>query len=134
MPISFTVYPIGQLVRYSVQGIPTEVEARAFLDAVLADPRFKRGYAFLGESDGSSRLGYAVYPDGLAREVYARAKVIGPCKWAVVVSSQTGFSLVQVCAARTSACGVEVVPFLSTAEATDWLTRSTDHYTLGTGS
>ena len=134
MPISFTVYPIGQLVRYSVQGIPTETEAREFLDAVLADSRFKRGYAFLGESDGTSRLGYAVYSDGLAREVYARANVIGPCKWAVVVSSQTGFSLVLVCAARTSACGVEVVPFLTTAEATDWLTASTDHYALGTGS
>jgi hypothetical protein len=134
VPISFTIYPIGQLVRYSVQGIPTEAEAREFLNAVLANPRFKRGYAFLGESDGTSRLGYAVYPDGLAREVYARARVIGPCKWAVVVSSQTGFSLVRVCAARTSACGVEVVPFLTTAEATDWLAPTADHHALGAGT
>ena len=49
MGISFTIYPFGRLVRYTVEGTATVDEAGAFLDAALTHPRFERGFMFLGD-------------------------------------------------------------------------------------
>ncbi|MCI0702962.1 MAG: hypothetical protein L0241_17940 [Planctomycetia bacterium] len=120
MSIQFSVSPFGRLVFYKVNGVPTPAEARAFLNEVLSHRNFRRGFAFLGEST-SSDIPHAAFTTTLAREVLAQANRLAPCRWAVLVPSQTGQELVRRRAAQTEGSGVEVAPFLTMEDATNWL-------------
>src|SRR5262245_536154 len=120
MPLLFSVCPFGRLVICKVEGIPTPEEARAFLRDVLAQRNFRRGFAFLGQTTDSD-IPHAAFTTHLAREVEAQARNLAPCKWAVMVPSETGRALVKKRAALTDRTGVQVAPFLTVDEATNWL-------------
>lgn|SRR5262245_779003 len=129
MPIHFIVYPIGRLVKYQVEGVPTPAESRDFLDAVFAHRAFRKGFAFLGEPT-AGHVPHAAYTSHLAREVEARSDRLGPCHWAVVVTSPAGHALVTMRAAATRRGGVEIKPFLTLEEAMEWLSESDENTPL----
>jgi hypothetical protein len=77
--IQFTVYPVARLVTYTVEGLPTDLEASDFIEAVLARRHFKRGFDFLGECQTTDEPGAAYHP-ALARAVRGSAVAVGPCQ------------------------------------------------------
>ena len=121
MGIRFDVYPLVCLVRYTANGAVTANDARQFLDAVLAHRHFEPGFDFLGDANATGREPDAAYTAALANEVRARADVLSPCRWAVVVSSPGGLALVRLWAPLTQAGGVEVAPFRTPDDAMAWL-------------
>ena len=120
MGIQFTIYPIASLVRYTVEGVPADLEAGDFIAAVLAHRHFRRGFDFLGECPGTNNPDTA-YPLALARAVRWMTAEIGSCRWAVVVSSPAEASVVQQSVELVPVKGVEVVTFLTQSAAFDWL-------------
>jgi hypothetical protein len=120
VPIHFTVNPAQRLVRYTVEGVATEQEARAFLAAAVARPDFEPGFYFLGEARGDC-VPHSAYTAVIARVCREWAEHLAPCKWAVVAAYQAGRVLVQRQAQEWKAEGVEVAPFRTEAGATDWL-------------
>jgi hypothetical protein len=120
MPIHFSIDPAARLVTYTVEGAPTGDMAREFLDAVLADRRFRRGFGFLGSGTGPGEPD-AAYAVAIAGEVLARLDLLGPCRWAVAVPSEAGSRAVRRRAALARTGGVQVVPFLRVTEAMAWL-------------
>jgi hypothetical protein len=129
MPIQFTVYPASRLVSYAVEGVVTPDDARGFISAFLTHRRFRKGFDFIGECRESGGEVDAAFTPALAHEVRMWIDRLGPCRWAVVVSSPAGLTMVRMLAALTRPGGVEVVPFLSRAEAMGWLgsTVAYDH-------
>ena len=128
MGIPFTVYPLVFLVRYTVEGPVTPDDARRFLDAVLADPHYRRGFDFLGEGR-TAGVPDAGYPEVLAYEVWGRAADLTACRWAVVAASPGGVALVRMRAVLTRKEGVEVAPFLTPEAALEWLGARTARIT-----
>ena len=131
MGIRFTIYPLGRLVRYTVEGNPTLDDASAFLDAALSHSRFKRGFMFLGDRRWAAEPD-AAYIRGMDQQIRARLKLLVPFRWAVVVSTPAAFAAVRAWGSLLQGSGVEVVPFMSMEAASDWVaTGSTDRHTLG---
>lgn len=120
MGIQFTVYPIARLVGYMVEGDATEAEAGAFLAAVLAHPRYKRGFDFLGECRGAGEPA-AACPSALARAVLARAAELGTCRWAVIVPAPEGADAAGRPGQPTAAGAVTLAAFPTRAAAVEWL-------------
>src|SRR5262245_25434688 len=120
MPIRFTVHPSARLVTYSVEGTATLDEAREFLDAVVAHPDFRRGFAFLGDRRMASEPD-ARYVRALADEVQDRAHLLAPCKWAVAAPTAEGFRMVRLWSFQTLPSGVEAAPFMTPTAAAEWL-------------
>jgi hypothetical protein len=118
--IEFTIDPVAHLVGYTVEGATTDAQAQEFIGTVLADPHFGHGFDFLGECQGTHEPNGA-YPPALARAVRAQAANLGPCRWAVVVSSPYGAGVVQRWAELVPASGVEVATFQTREAAVDWL-------------
>src|SRR4029450_7315204 len=112
MGISFTVYPVGRLVRYTVEGIDTPDDARAFLDAALAHRHFERGFMFLGDRRWAADPD-AAFVRAMDQEVRTRLALLSPCRWAVVVSTPTAFAAIRALGSLLQASGVEAVPFMS---------------------
>ena len=77
MPINFTIYPLGRLVRYTVEGTATPDDARGFLDAVLAHRRFQRGFMFLGDRRWATEPD-AAYVRTMDQEIRARLALLRP--------------------------------------------------------
>jgi hypothetical protein len=121
MPIRFSIYPIGQLVTYTVEGAATADEVREFLDAVFADRRFRRGFDFLGDIAGDAAEPDAAYTTAVGGEVLARLARLRPCRWAVIVPSRAGYEMVLARVVPACAGGVEVAPFPNWDEAMGWL-------------
>jgi hypothetical protein len=119
--IRFDVYPLVCLVRYTANGPVTPDDARQFLDGVLAHRHFDPGFDFLGDAIGAGRDPDAVYTAALAHEVRARAHLLAPCRWAVVVPTPGGLALVRLWAPLTREGGVEVAPFRTADDAMAWL-------------
>jgi hypothetical protein len=120
MPIQFSVYPFGRLVVYTVETVPTPAEAGEFLDAVLAHRKFRREFAFLGETTAGN-VPHAAFTTALAQEVLARRNRFAPCKWAVLVLSEVGLDLVQKRAESLLDSDIEVAAFLTMDDAMNWL-------------
>ena len=121
MAIRFTVHPSARLVTYAVEGTTTRDDAREFLDAVLAHPNFERGFAFLGDRRGPDGEPDMAYVRAVAKEVRARASRLAPCRWAIALSTPAGFGAVRMCNLLTLESGVEMAPFMTPTQATEWL-------------
>ena len=121
MAIHFTIHPSARLVTYAVEGTATHDDAREFLDAVLAHPNFERGFAFLGDRRGPSGEPDMAYVRAVANEVRARASRLAPCRWAIALSTAGGFGAVRMCNLLTLESGVEMAPFMTPAQAVEWL-------------
>jgi hypothetical protein len=130
MGITFTVYPLGRLVRYTVEGSATPDEARAFLDAVVTHSRFERGFMFLGDRRWAAEPD-AAYIRAMDQEIRGRLSLLVPCRWAVVVSTPAAFAAIRAWGSLLQGSGVEVVPFMSMEAASDWVaTGTTDRRTV----
>jgi len=121
MPIRFSVHPTARLVTYSVEGKTTREDVRKFLDAVLADPDFERGYGFLGDRRKAGGDPDMAYVRAFAREVAGRARLLAPCRWAVAAPTSESFRMVRLWGILTLPCGVEAAPFMTPAEGIRWL-------------
>jgi hypothetical protein len=124
MGISFTVYPVGRLVRYTVEGTDTAEDARSFLDAALAHRHFKRGFMFLGDRRWAADPD-ALFVRALDQEVRARLPQLSPCRWAVVVSTPAAFAAFGTLGTLLQSSGVEAVPFMSMEAASEWVATGT---------
>jgi hypothetical protein len=122
--ISFTVYPVGRLVQYTVEGSDTPEDHRAFLDAVLANRHFERGFMFLGDRRWAADPD-ASYVRTMDQDIRARLPQLTPCRWAVVVSTTAAFAAVRAWGALLQGCGVEAVPFMSMEAAAEWVATGT---------
>jgi hypothetical protein len=124
MPITFTIYPLGRLVRYTVEGTSTPNDARAFLDSALAHRRFQRGFMFLGDRRWATEPD-AAYVRAMDQEIRSRLALLAPCRWAVVVSTPEAFAAVRAWGILLQGSGVEVVPFMSMEAAAEWVAAGT---------
>jgi hypothetical protein len=122
--ISFTVYPVGRLVQYTVEGSDTPEDHRAFLDAVLSNRHFERGFMFLGDRRWAADPD-ASYVRAMDQDVRTRLPQLTPCRWAVVVSTTAAFAAVRAWGALLQGCGVEAVPFMSMEAAAEWVATGT---------
>jgi hypothetical protein len=121
MGIHFTVDRRERLVYYVVEGTVTAGDARAFLDAAVAHPQYGCGFDFFGDRREAAAAPDPCYVYAVAAEVLARAAVLGPCRWAVVVADEAAARRARVWAALAKASGVEIRPFGTAAEAAAWL-------------
>lgn len=123
MSIRFSIVPAARLVTYTVEGIATDDRIREFLDAVLADPHFRRGFNFLGEGAGPLAGLCAAYSEALSRGVLARRDRFAPCRWAVVIGygSVMGLNALEARAVLARACALEMNLFMDRSAALDWL-------------
>jgi hypothetical protein len=121
--IRFSIVPAARLVTYTVEGIATDDRVREFLDAVLADPHFRRGFNFVGEGAGPLAGLCAAYSERLSRAVLAQRDRLAPCRWAVVIGygSVMGLNSLEARAVLARACDVEVDLFMDRSEAINWL-------------
>jgi len=124
MGIRFNVYPMARLVAYTVDETATPEDARTFLDAVLAHRHYQRGFDFLGDRSAGGEPD-ASYIHAIALEVRNRVDRLAPCRWGVVVPTLVGFGMVRMWAILTQETGVEIAPFLSAAEASEWVGANT---------
>jgi hypothetical protein len=121
MPVRFAIDRTMRLVVYVVEGDATAAEASDFLDAVLAHPDFERGFNFLGDRRGVDRAPSSAYVRSVADAVKARSESLGPCSWAVVVGSDSGYGMARMWGILTDASAVEIVPFRTPEAASTWL-------------
>jgi hypothetical protein len=124
MTSRFTVYPMGRLVRYTVEGTDTPGDIGKFLDAALSHRHFKRGFMFLCDRR------WAADPDitfvrTMDHEVRCRLPLVSPCRWAVVVSTPTAFAAIRTLGSLLQASGVEAVPFMNMEAAAEWVATGT---------
>jgi len=132
MGITFTIYPLGRLVKYAVEGATTPDDARAFLDAATTHRRFKRGFMFLGDRRWAPEPD-AAYVRTMDLEIRARLALLTPCRWAVVVSTPAALAAVRAWGVLLQGTGVEIVPFMSMEAAAEWVaTGTTDRCSLNT--
>jgi hypothetical protein len=117
MPIHFAIDRQNRLVAYVVEGNATAEEARAFLDAVVAHPHYCYGFDFFGDRREVDSAPEPVYIYAVAAEVNARARLIGPCRWAVVVGDPLAFGMVRMWGLMAQASGVEIRAFRTAEEA-----------------
>ncbi len=95
MGIQFAVDPTSRVVHYDVVGKTSSNDAGQFLNAVLTHPRFERGFNFLGDCREAEVELNATCIRAITAELRAWADFMAPCRWAVVISSETMFSLVE---------------------------------------
>jgi hypothetical protein len=130
MAINFTVYPVGRLVKYTVEGTEKPGETRSFLDAALAHRHFERGFMFLGDRRWAADPD-AAFVRAMDDEVRSKLALLAPCRWAVVVSTPVAFAAFRTLGSLLQASGVEAVPFMSMEAAAEWVaTGTTDRRTI----
>ncbi|VTR91639.1 unnamed protein product [Gemmata massiliana] len=123
MAINFTVDGPARLVRATVSG-PTNAtlgEFESFLDALVAHPDFRRGFAVLYD-----RRAVAAPPDdtfirAATEAIERRAARLSGCRWAVVIGDQPALSVVHMTALLGERAGVEARPFFAPEDARAWL-------------
>jgi hypothetical protein len=87
--VHFMIDVDARLVSYLVEGITTADHARAFFAAVLTHPDYEPGFNFLGDRRQIAEEPDSAYIRSVALEVMAQQAVLGPCRWAVLVASDT---------------------------------------------
>lgn len=130
MPIEFTIDPAARLVIYVVEGNATREEAIAFLDTVIAHPDFRRGFNFLGDRRDVVKGPSSGYIYGITEDINIRQKTLAPCRWAVIVSDDYAYGMARMWGIMTERTKVEILPFHTAKEATDWLGVNADHVPL----
>jgi len=121
MGVHFTIDRDARLVVYTVEGVTTADQARAFLAAVLTHPDYEPGFDFLGDRREVDEEPDTAYVRVVSFEVMSRKASLGPCRWAVLVSSELGYGMVRMWGLMTEASGVEIAPFRHVADALEWL-------------
>lgn len=130
MPIHFAIDRLNRLVTYVVEGNATADEARAFLDAVAAHPHYRYGFDFFGDRRDVDAAPEPNYIFAVAAEVNARARLIGPCRWAVVVGDPVALGMARMWAHLAASSGVDIRPFPTAAEAVAWFALTEDYCPL----
>jgi hypothetical protein len=57
----------------------------------------------------------------------ARQAVLGPCRWAVLVASDTSYGMARMWGLMTESSGVAIKPFRTPGEAARWLGLPADY-------
>jgi hypothetical protein len=119
--INYSIDAAKKLVTYTVEGTPEPEDFKGFFDSVVQEPRFERGFSFLGDCRG-----LAIAPDptlvrSVASQLRGMAERLGPCKWAYLFSSAGGFAAVRVWSLLTQGTGIEFSSFLERTDAENWL-------------
>src|SRR4051812_19303951 len=125
MPIHFAIDRRHRLVAYVVEGDITPGEPRAFLNAVVAHPSYRCGFDFYGDRRGAPAEPAYFY--AIAAEVNSRARQLGPCNWAVVVTDAAGFGMARMWGTLTESSGVRVQPFRCAEDALAWMDLPADY-------
>jgi hypothetical protein len=125
--VHFSVDVDARLVSYVVDGITTADHARAFFAAVLTHPDYEPGFNFLGDRRKIAEEPDSAYIRAVALEVMARQAVLGPCRWAVLVGSDTSYGMARMWGLLTEPSGVEIKPFRTPGEAARWLGLSAEY-------
>jgi hypothetical protein len=119
--MNYSIHASKRLVTFSMEEAPTQGEFREFLDSLITDPVFERGFAFLGEC---RRCGSVLEPSivrMMATTFRDRSGHLAPSKWAFVFLTGWGFSAVRVCSLLTHGMGLEFSAFLKPGDAERWL-------------
>jgi len=125
--VHFFVDVDARLVSYIVDGITTADHARAFFAAVLTHPDYEPGFSFLGDRRRIAEEPDSAYIRAVALEVMARQAVLGPCRWAVLVASDTSYGMARMWGLLTESSGVEIKPFRTVGEVARWLGLPADY-------
>jgi hypothetical protein len=128
MGVHFTIDTDARLVAYAVEGYVTADQARAFIAGILTHPDYELGFNFLGDRREVEREPDSAYIQAVSMEVIARKARLGPCRWAVLVSSDVGYGMVRMCGLLTAGTGVYIRPFRTMEEATEWLGLPANYY------
>lgn len=123
MSRGFTIDPSTRIVSYTAQGLLALDDACEFFDAVLAHPHYDHRYNFLGDCRGLTSEPSADYVRAVSHEVRARAKALGPCRWALVFSSSKAIGAARLCAELTQGYGIKFGLFVSVTEAVGWVSN-----------
>ena len=121
MGVHFTIDVDARLVTYMVEGVITSDHARAFFAAVMTHPDYEPGFDFLGDRREIGEEPDSVYVRAVSLEVMFRKGILGPCRWAVVVSSDVGYGMARMWGMLTESTGVRIMPFRTMSEAASWL-------------
>jgi hypothetical protein len=96
----------------------------AFFDEVIGHPDFQSGYNFVSDLRSWGDPNYT-FVSSFAREVRSRAKIIGRCRWAMIVTGRGGCSAVRLFNTLTEGCSIEFAPFMTQQEALTWVDAGT---------
>jgi hypothetical protein len=119
--MNYSIQASKRLVTFTMDASPTQEEFREFLDLVISDPLFERGFAFLGDCRRCATELDPSFARMMASQLRANADHLAPCKWAFVFQSGWGFAATRVCSLLTYDMGLEFSAFLKPDEADKWL-------------
>ena len=117
---SYSFHPTSRVVTHRLEGTPAPALVGEFLDTVVSDPDFAAGYNFISDLRDCKDPG-CTFLQAFAKEVRARAALIAPCQWAMVVSTQGGVTAVHLLNVLTFGYWVEFAAFLTPEEAVEWV-------------
>lgn len=72
--MNYSIHASGRLVSYIMEECPTPEEFGEFLQSVLADPIYQRGFSFLGDCRRSARDLEPSFVRRIAAQLRANAK------------------------------------------------------------
>ena len=119
--MNYSIHASRRLVAYSMEGNPSSEEFNEFLDAVITDPQYERGFAILGDCRRAASNLDPSFVRMMAAQLRAKAPHLAPCKWAFVFHTGGGFAAVRVCSLLTLDSGFEFSAFLKPDDAGKWL-------------
>ena len=120
MAISFSILPEQRLVVYSINGTARVEDLSTFLDDVLADPDYRRGYGFFGDRRGLGDACTSEYMNAIGRLLKSHAQRLSPCRWAVMVRGEADFAVVRIWSLALQQTGVIMEPFTLFDRAQAW--------------
>lgn len=121
MPIRFLVDPEARVVTVSTSGRPTAADACEFLDAVIADPLFERGFGFLNDRRSTEGPDDPGYMADCLLAFGERADRLFPCRWAVIVRPPVDAAAAWLASALVAPHGMHLRAFGDPNEAFEWL-------------
>jgi hypothetical protein len=121
MPISFAIDPVVRLVTYRVVGPSSADDTLRFLSDVSSHQDYRTGFSFLGDRRDSQSVPDVAYVRAVADELDVRRHLFGPCRWAVLVSSQVAYGMARMWGLMNDRSGIEVFPFYEPGDALNWL-------------
>lgn len=120
VPITYSIQPDQRLVTYSVEGQPTLSDVEEWLDEVLRDPDFRKGFAFVGDRRAAPADTSVEYMRGITQLLQSRADRLAPCRWAIVVRVEADFAIVRIWSLGLQSTGITMEPFTLEQRATQW--------------
>ena len=121
---TYSLHTTSRTVTHRVEGPPTPEQVIEFFNEVANDPDFESGFDFISDLRPCGDPNHA-FVSTFAREVRSRYRLLGPCRWAMVVSGRGGCAAVNLFNFLTEGCRVEFAPFLTTEEAVKWVDAGT---------